>query len=129
MHVNATYESMHEKQINEDIIIKINQYFSEKILELNKCGIKDVILDPGFGFGKTIGQQFQLIDELQHISFCKFPLLAGVSRKSFIYRSLEKSPLEINEETQNLHRKVLEKGAKILRVHDVKETKMMLRSL
>ena len=129
MHVNSTYESMHEKQINEDIILKINQYFSEKILELNEFGIKDVILDPGFGFGKTIEQQFQMIDELQHISFGKSPLLVGISRKSFIYKSLGKSPLEINEETQNLHRKVLEKGAKILRVHDVAETKMLLRSL
>ena len=129
MHVNSTYESMHEKQINEDIILKINQYFSEKILELNEFGIKDVILDPGFGFGKTIEQQFQMIDELQHISFGKSPLLVGISRKSFIYKSLGKSPLEINEETQNLHRKMLEKGAKILRVHDVKETRMLLRSL
>ena len=70
-----------------------------------------------------------MIDELQHISFGKSPLLVGISRKSFIYKSLGKSPLEINEETQNLHRKVLEKGAKILRVHDVAETKMLLRSL
>ena len=129
MHVNSSYESMHEKQIDEDIIININQYFSEKILKLNKLGIKDVILDPGFGFGKTIEQQFQMIDELQYITFGKFPMLIGISRKSFIYKSLGKSPLEINEETQNLHRKVLEKGAKILRVHDVAETKMLLRSI
>ena len=129
MHVNSTYESMHEKQINENIILKINQYFSEKILKLKEFGIKDIILDPGFGFGKTIKQQFQMIDELEHICFGKFPLLVGISRKSFIYKSLGKSPLEINEETQNLHRKVLEKGAKILRVHDVAETKMLLRSI
>lgn len=126
MHVNSSYESMHKKEINEDIILKINKYFSDKILKLNELGIKDVILDPGFGFGKTIEQQFQMIDELQHISFGKLPLLVGISRKSFIYKSLEKSPLEINEETQNLHRKILKNGAKILRVHDVKETKLML---
>lgn len=126
MHINSSYESMHEKQIKEDIILKINKYFSDKILKLNEFGIKDVILDPGFGFGKTIEQQFQMIDGLQHISFGKLPLLVGISRKSFIYKSLEKSPLEINEETQILHRKVLKKGAKILRVHDVKETKLML---
>ena len=119
---------MHEKQINEDIIIKINQYFSEKILKLNEFGIKDVILDPGFGFGKTFEQQFQMIDELQYIAFGKFPLLVGISRKSFIYKSLGKSPLEINDETQNLHRKVLEKGAKILRVHDVMKTKKTLQN-
>ena len=128
MHVTSTYESMHEKQINEDIIIKINQYFSEKILKLNEFGIKDVILDPGFGFGKTFEQQFQMIDELQYIAFGKFPLLVGISRKSFIYKSLGKSPLEINDETQNLHRKVLEKGAKILRVHDVMKTKKTLQN-
>lgn len=127
MHINFSYESMHEKQINEDIILKINKYFSEKISKLNEFGIKDVILDPGFGFGKTIEQQFQMIEELQYIAFGKLPMLVGISRKSFIYKSLGKSPLEINDETQNLHRKVLEKGAKILRVHDVKETKLMLQ--
>lgn len=128
MHVNSTYELMHEKQINEDIILRINRYFSEKILKLNDLGMKDIILDPGFGFGKTIEQQFQMIEELQHIAFGKFPMLIGISRKSFVYKSLGKSPLEINKETQKIHRKILEKGAKILRVHDVKETKLVLES-
>ena len=123
MHVNPTYESMHEKKIEDDIILTINKYFSEKILELKRFGVKDIILDPGFGFGKTVEQQHQMIDELQHIGFGKFPILVGISRKSFIYKPLGKKPHEINEETQKLHLKMLEKGTRILRVHDVAEAK------
>ena len=123
MHVNPTYESMHEKKIEDDIILTINKYFSEKILELKRFGVKDIILDPGFGFGKTVEQQHQMIDELQHIGFGKYPILVGISRKSFIYKPLGKKPHDINEETQKLHLKMLEKGTRILRVHDVAEAK------
>lgn len=121
MHVNPTYESMHEKIIEEDIIISLNKYFSGKIQQLRSFGVKDIILDPGFGFGKTVEQNHQMIDELEFIGFGRYPLLVGISRKSFIYKPLGKSPLEINEETQKLHLKTLQKGAKILRVHDVLE--------
>ena len=127
MHGNSEYETMHEKQIETDIILKLNQFISEKILKLNSLGIKDVIVDPGFGFGKTIPQQFQMMEELQHIGFQKYPLLVGISRKSFIYKSAGKSPLEIDEETQILHLKALQKGAKVLRVHDVKSTKKVIQ--
>ena len=101
----------------------MNRYFSEKINELQSLGVKDIVLDPGFGFGKTVGQNHRMIDELQHINFGNYPLMIGISRKSFIYKPLGKSPLDIETETQKLHLKVLEKGAKILRVHDVLETK------
>ncbi len=121
MHVNPTYESMHEKIIQEDIIISLNKYFSGKIQQLRSFGVKDIILDPGFGFGKTVEQNHQMIDELEFIEFGRYPLLVGISRKSFIYKPLGKSPLEINEETQKLHLKTLQKSAKILRVHDVLE--------
>ena len=127
MHGNSEYETMHEKQIETDIILKLNQFISEKILNLNSLGIKNVIIDPGFGFGKTIPQQFQMMEELQHIGFQKYPLLVGISRKSFIYKSAGKSPLEIDEETQILHLKALQKGAKVLRVHDVKSTKKVIQ--
>ena len=129
MHSNSTYQNMHEKIHYEDIIVSLNYSFSKKINELQKLGIYDVILDPGFGFGKTIEDQYKMIDEVQHIGFEKFPLLIGISRKSFIYKPLGKHPTEINEETQNLHRKVLEKGAKILRVHDVAETRNLVGEL
>ena len=129
MHVNPTYESMHEKLIDEDIILNINRYFSEKIQKLQSFGVKDIILDPGFGFGKSVEQQHQMIDELEHIGFGKFPLLVGISRKSFIYKPLGKGPLEVQEETQKLHLKMLEKGAKILRVHDVAAAQKTLNKL
>ena len=129
MHSNTSYATMHEKIHYEDITMSVNYYFSEKINQLQKLGIHDIILDPGFGFGKTVEDQYKMIDEVQYIGFEKFPLLIGISRKSFIYKPLGKLPTEINEETQNLHRKVLEKGAKILRVHDVAETKNLLGEL
>jgi len=123
MHVNPTYESMHEQKVPDDILLSLNYYFSEKVEKLRRLGVKDIILDPGFGFGKNGAQQHQLLDELQHISFGVFPLLVGISRKSFIYKPLGKQPLDITEETQKLHLKALKNGAKILRVHDVAETK------
>lgn len=129
MHSNTSYATMHEKIRYEDITMSVNYYFSEKVNQLQKLGIHDIILDPGFGFGKTIEDQYKMIDEIEHIGFEKFPLLIGISRKSFIYKPFGKLPTEINEETQNLHRKVLEKGAKILRVHDVAETKNLLGEL
>ncbi|WP_373709751.1 dihydropteroate synthase [Kaistella sp.] len=122
MHINPTYESMHEKLLDEDIILKMNYYFFEKIEQLRKLGVKDIILDPGFGFGKTVEQSHQMIEETDAIGFGRYPLLIGISRKSFIYQPLGKLPLDIDEETQKLHLKVLEKGAKILRVHDVLAT-------
>ncbi|HEX7868883.1 MAG TPA: dihydropteroate synthase, partial [Chryseobacterium sp.] len=94
-----------------------------KANELLQKGIKDIILDPGFGFGKTVEDQMKMIDETQFLGFGKYPLLIGISRKSFIYKPLGKSALDINEETQKLHLKVLKQGTKILRVHDVAEAK------
>lgn len=119
MHVNPSYETMHDKIKFADITLSVNRYFSEKTEELLNKGVKDIILDPGFGFGKTVEDQMKMINETQYLGFGKFPLLIGISRKSFIYRPLGKSPLDINEETQKLHLKVLQQGAKILRVHDV----------
>lgn len=123
MHVNPTYENMHEKMEYEDITFSVNQFLSKKAAELLKAGVKDIILDPGFGFGKTVEDQHKLLDQTDSIGFGKFPVLIGISRKSFIYKPLGKTPLDIHEETQKLHRKVLDKGAKILRVHDVAAAK------
>lgn len=119
MHVNPSYGEMHRQMIKGDILTEMNRYFSEKILELRKLGVIDIIIDPGFGFGKTVEQQHQLFGQLQHLDFGRSAMLIGISRKSFIYKPLGKSPLDINEETQKLHLKALQKGAKILRVHDV----------
>ena len=126
MHVNPSYQTMHDKIKFEDITLEVNRYFSQKTKELLEKGVNDIILDPGFGFGKTVEDQMKMIREVEYLGFGKFPLLIGISRKSFIYKPLGKSPLDINEETQKLHMKVLEQGAKILRVHDVAEAKKIL---
>lgn len=123
MHVNPSYETMHDKMKFTDITLAVNRYFSEKTAVLLEKGVKDIILDPGFGFGKTVEDQMKMIGEVKYLGFDKFPLLIGISRKSFIYKPLGKSSLDINEETQKLHMKVLQQGARILRVHDVAEAK------
>lgn len=129
MHVNPSYGTMHDKIKFNDITLTINQYFTKKTNELLQKGIKDIILDPGFGFGKTVEDQMKMIKETQFLGFGKFPLLIGISRKSFIYKPLGKSALDINEETQKLHVQVLKQGAKILRVHDVAEAKKSILKL
>ncbi|PRB02604.1 dihydropteroate synthase [Chryseobacterium sp. MYb7] len=126
MHVNPSYQTMHDKIKFDDITLEVNQYFAKKTKELLEKGVNDIILDPGFGFGKTVEDQMKMIHEVEYLGFEKFPLLIGISRKSFIYKPLGKSPLDINEETQKLHTKVLEQGAKILRVHDVASAKETL---
>ena len=126
MHVNPSYETMHEKVLFDDITLSVNHYFTKKTNKLLLKGVKDIILDPGFGFGKTVEDQMKMISETQFLGFGKFPLLIGISRKSFIYKPLGKSALDINEETQKLHLQVLKQGAKILRVHDVAEAKKLL---
>lgn len=126
MHVNPSYETMHDKIKFEDITLEVNQYFSKKTKELLEKGVNDIILDPGFGFGKTVDDQMKMIQEVKYLGLGKFPVLIGISRKSFIYKPLGKSPLDINEETQKLHIKVLEQGAKIIRVHDVASAKATL---
>ena len=124
MHVNPSYSSMHEKIKFDDIILSINRFFSEKLLELNQKGIKDIILDPGFGFGKTVEDQYKMIEEFEHIGFGKHPVLAGISKKSFIYKPLGKQAYDVRKETLDLHLKLIEKGAKIIRLHDPETLKI-----
>lgn len=124
MHINPSYDSMHEKIKFDDIMLSINRFFSEKLLELNQKGIKDIILDPGFGFGKTIEDQYKMIDKFEYIGFGKHPVLAGISKKSFIYKPLGKQANEVEKETLDLHLKLIEKGAKIIRLHNPETLKL-----
>lgn len=126
MHINPTYDSMHEKIKFDDIIIHINRFFSEKVRLLRLKGIKDIILDPGFGFGKSVEDQFKMIDDFQYFGFGKLPLLAGISKKSFIYKPLGKQPDEVEKETLELHLKLLDKGANIVRLHEPETLKSRL---
>ncbi|WP_034671251.1 dihydropteroate synthase [Chryseobacterium caeni] len=118
MHVNPTYGLMHEKIKFDDIIISINRFFAEKVNLLRQKGIKDIILDPGFGFGKTVEDQYKMIDDFEYIGFGQLPILAGISKKSFIYKPLRKQPNEVERETLDLHHKLLKKGANIIRLHN-----------
>ncbi len=124
MHINPSYESMHKKIKFDDIILSINRFFSEKVNFLRQKGINDIILDPGFGFGKTVEDQYQMIDEFEYIGFGKLPILAGISKKSFIYKPLGKQPNEVEKETLALHQKLIEKGASIIRLHNPETLKI-----
>jgi len=128
MHVNRSFSEMHNKINHFDIITSIKSFFHEKIRKLTELKISDIILDPGFGFGKNIEDQYKMIEEAEYFCSEDFPVLCGISRKSFIYKTLGKTPLEINEETQKIHMKLLKKGIKILRVHDVLETKKTIQT-
>ena len=95
--------------------------FAEKVQQLRDLGAKDIILDPGFGFGKTLDENYQVMDELEKLRVMELPLLVGVSRKSMIYKLFGCTPNESLNGTTALHTIALMKGASILRVHDVKE--------
>ena len=103
------------------LLQEIGYYFSKKTAELHDLGVKDIILDPGFGFGKSVDDNYRILRHLEAFSIFELPLLVGVSRKSMIYKLLGTSPEEALNGTTVIHAISLMKGANILRVHDVKE--------
>ena len=115
-----------EVTYKENLAFELNRYFSSKLKTLKDMGIKSILLDPGFGFGKSIASQYDLINRLSLLVQQQFPLLVGISRKSFIYKPLGKNPKEVDDRTQELHYQVLQQGAKILRVHDVASTRQTI---
>lgn len=121
MHMRGTPETMQTLTEYTDLIKEINFYFSERIALARSFGLNDIIIDPGFGFAKTTEQNFELLQKLELLQIIGLPILAGISRKSMIYKSLENTPEEALNGTTFLHAFCLQKGANILRVHDVKE--------
>ncbi len=121
MHSHGTRETMHEKLIVPNISETLFQYFNERINAANDAGIVDFIIDPGFGFGKTIPDNFQMIKELSQLTILRKPILVGVSRKSSIYQTLGTTADKSLNGTTVLHTTALLNGASILRVHDVRE--------
>jgi dihydropteroate synthase len=105
----------------ENIVKEMLFYFSEKVAQARSLGINDLIIDPGFGFAKTLEQNFEVMNKLELFQMLELPLLVGVSRKSMIYKTLETSAEFALNGTTVLNTIALQKGAKILRVHDVKE--------
>lgn len=123
MHMKGTPETMKSLSSYDNLILEIYSYFASRVRELRQAGIHDVILDPGFGFAKNIDQNFHLLHSLDLFHSLGCPILAGLSRKSTIYKTLDISPEEALNGTTVLNTVALLKGAHILRVHDVKEAK------
>lgn len=121
MHMKGTPQSMQDFTQYENLIKEMLYYFSERIAQARAYGIHDLIVDPGFGFSKTVDQNFELMQKLDLFQILELPLLIGISRKSMIYKTLETTAEEALNGTTFLNAMALERGAKILRVHDVRE--------
>ena len=121
MHMRGTPKTMQTMTDYKNIFKDVSLYFSKKIAELKKAGVNDIILDPGFGFAKTIEQNYELLNNLEAFQLFEKPILAGLSRKSMIYKKLGITPEVSLNGTIALNAIALKKGAQLLRVHDVKE--------
>lgn len=123
MHMRGTPQTMQEFTHYEDLLKDILFYFSEKVKIARNRGINDIILDVGFGFSKTLEQNYELLYKLELFNLFELPTLVGVSRKSMIYKALNIEPSEALNGTTVINTIALQKGANILRVHDVKQAK------
>lgn len=121
MHMRGNPQTMQSLTQYDDIVKEMLFYFSEKVNKARSLGINDLILDPGFGFAKTTDQNYEVLQKMELFNLLELPVLAGVSRKSMIYKTLNNTPQEALNGTTVLNTIALTKGAKILRVHDVKE--------
>ena len=121
MHMQGTPDTMQQNPTYENITREVVDYFIQKTTACKAAGIVDLILDPGFGFGKTITHNFQLLKSMEALQVFHVPILAGLSRKSTVWKTLQITPEEALNGTTVLNTIALTKGANILRVHDVKE--------
>lgn len=121
MHMKGTPQNMKEMSQYDDLVLEVKNYFSERLDIARQKGISDVVIDPGFGFAKTIDHNFEMLNHFELFKHFEKPLLCGISRKSMIYKTLKTTPEQALNGTTALHAIALLKGANILRVHDVKE--------
>ena len=121
MHMRGTPKTMQDKTHYDNLLEDICFYFSERIARATEAGITDILIDPGFGFAKTLEQNFELLKELGYFRILERPILVGLSRKSMIYKTLNTNASGALNGTTALHMYALSQGANILRVHDVKE--------
>jgi dihydropteroate synthase len=122
MHIKGTPETMQKNPHYENVVEEVKLFFEERIEKLKALGVKQIILDPGFGFGKTMEHNYQLLNSLEVFTSMGFPVLVGLSRKSFVTKLFGNENDKALEGTLAVNKIAIEKGAKILRVHDVKET-------
>lgn len=122
-HIQGTPEVMQQNPVYQDLIKEVCVFFSQRLERLRALGVNDVILDPGFGFGKTLDHNYELLRRLSDFRLFDLPILVGLSRKSMIYHALSLSPDQSLNGTSALNMYALSHGANILRVHDVREAK------
>jgi dihydropteroate synthase len=127
MHMKGDPQTMQNGPHYDDLLTEVLRYFGSKVQQLHELGVKDIILDPGFGFAKTLEHNYELMNRMQDLQVLELPILVGVSRKSMIYRLLGGSPEEALNGTSVLNTLALLKGASILRVHDVKAATEVVR--
>ena len=127
MHMKGTPANMQDNPVYDDVVADILKWFSHRILKLQSAGVKDIIIDPGFGFGKTVKHNFEMLRRLGDFSVTGLPLMVGLSRKSMIWKTLSVTPDEALNGTSVLNTVALINGADILRVHDVKEAVQAVR--
>lgn len=121
MHMRGNPKTMQKLTVYEDLTKEVLSYFGERIAKAHSAQIKDIIIDPGFGFAKTLEQNYQLLNKLELLQIAEKPILCGVSRKSMIYKPLKTNAQNALNGTTAIHMVCLQKGSSILRVHDVKE--------
>lgn len=121
MHMRGTPQTMQQLTNYNNLLKDIFYYFSQKVSQLNQLGVNDIIIDPGFGFSKTVEQNYKLIANLKYFDIFELPLMVGISRKTMIYKLLDTTPSESLNGTTALNTFALNSGANILRVHDVKQ--------
>jgi dihydropteroate synthase len=121
MHMKGNPATMQNNAVYDDIVADILKYFAERIFRLRRAGVKDIIIDPGFGFAKTIAHNYELLRRLDDLQISGLPLMVGISRKSMIWKTLGITADEALNGTTAMHAIALSKGADILRVHDVRE--------
>ena len=121
MHMKGNPQTMSTLAQYENLVKEVIDYFHSRIAQAHALGIKDIMVDPGFGFAKSVAQNFELLKNLDQIQVLEKPILVGLSRKSMIWRTLQITPEDALNGTTALNMVALHRGANILRVHDVKE--------
>ncbi len=127
MHMKGLPSTMQDNPQYDDVVMDVLKFLKDRLNAALSSGIKDIIIDPGFGFGKTIKNNYELLQQLEIFNLLDCPILVGLSRKSMIYKALEISPEEALNGTTALNMIALMKGSHILRVHDVKEAKETIK--
>lgn len=123
MHMRGTPDTMQELTDYDDVVSEVNLFFGKQVSALRQLGVRDIILDPGFGFAKTLAQNYELLNRLETLHMHGMPILGAISRKSMIYKKLGIKPEDALNGTTVLNTALLLKGVHLLRVHDVKAAK------